>query len=73
MAKSLSDRFEGGYISHNPMFRNLTADEVKEFQEHARQNYTPDSPINDVWHPVYRSECMKINSECQAKQKKVMP
>ncbi len=64
--KSQSDEFEGGYIANNPMFRDLTADEVREFQEHARQNYKPGLPINDVWHPVYRFECVKISAESKA-------
>lgn len=55
-----------GFISTNPLFRSLTVEEVEEFREHARQNYTPGSPINDVWHPVYRHECDKISAEARA-------
>jgi len=56
----------GKYISTNPLFRSLSAEEVKEFREHARENYIPESPINDVWHPVYRHECDKISAESKA-------
>ena len=57
-----------GYISSNPLFRSLTAEEVREFQDHARQNYLPGSPINAVWHPVYRFECLKMNDEATTEQ-----
>ena len=55
----------GGYISHNPMFRSLTALEVDEFRQHARENYLPGSKINEVWHPVYRYECLKMADEAK--------
>ncbi|MBT4290787.1 MAG: hypothetical protein HOD92_25955 [Deltaproteobacteria bacterium] len=32
---------DGAYLSTNSQFKSLTADEVREFQEHARENYTP--------------------------------
>ncbi len=54
------------FISTNPLFRSLTAEEVEEFREHARNNYVPESPINDVWHPVYRHECLKISANARA-------
>lgn len=45
------------------MFRVLNADEEKEFRQWARENYCPLDPILEVWHPVVRDECAKINSE----------
>jgi len=65
-SKSQSDEFEGGYRSHNFLFRDLTASEVEEFREHARQNYRPFSPVDDCWHPIYRFECLSINAERKA-------
>ena len=56
----------GGFISTNPLFRSLSADEVKEFKKHARENFIPESPVNPVWHPVYRHECDKISAESKA-------
>lgn len=45
------------------MFRDLAEAEVKEFQQWARDNYAPHSKVNEVWHPVVRAECEKINAE----------
>ena len=57
----------GPYKSSSNLFRSLTTEEVNEFREHARENYIPNSPINDVWHPVYRFECLKMNAEAKDK------
>jgi hypothetical protein len=56
----------GAFISTNPLFRNLTAEEVEEFRVHARENFTPESAVNPVWHPVYRHECDRISAEARA-------
>ena len=56
------------------MFRDLTAEEEKEFRQWARENYVALQPIQGIWHPVVQDECRKINlevhiefqAECQA-------
>jgi hypothetical protein len=45
------------------LFRELTETETKEFQQWARENYKPFSPIDGIWHPVVQKECAKINEE----------
>jgi hypothetical protein len=42
-------------------FRELNEEEEKEFRQWARENYTPHSEINSVWHPIVRDECQIIN------------
>jgi hypothetical protein len=44
-------------------FRNLSPQEEEEFRKDARQKYQVGSEIDDLWHPVYRMECMKMNEE----------
>ena len=56
-----------GYQSNNSLFRSLSEKEVEEFRKHARENYLVGTNINDVWHPVYRDECMKMNAESKEK------
>jgi hypothetical protein len=56
----------GEYISTNPLFKSLTAEEVNDFREHARENFIPELLVNPVWHPVYRHECDKISAESRA-------
>lgn len=46
-------------------FKKLTADEEKQFRADARKIYEAGSEIPDEWHPVYRSECEKINREVE--------
>ena len=53
----------GSYISLNPMFRSLSAEQVVEFRQYARDTYTPFEKINELWHPVCRDECEIINEE----------
>ena len=43
------------------LFRELEEEEVEEFREWARQNYTPFSSIKGTWHPEVQKECIKIN------------
>lgn len=63
--KNITDP-SGAYHSTNPMFRSLTAEEVSEFRQNTRENYSVETPINPVWHPVYRDECRKINADMQS-------
>ena len=51
------------------LFRNLTLSEEVEFKACARENYEPNSNINELWHPVIRKECKKINEEFNLKSK----
>lgn len=44
------------------LFRTLSDAETTEFQQWARDNYTPFSPINGCWHPVIQRECCRINT-----------
>ncbi|MHB9836864.1 hypothetical protein Q8F57_018685 [Paraburkholderia terrae] len=43
------------------LFRELTADEEREFRQWAREHYKPFEPINGVWHWVTQAECVQIN------------
>lgn len=45
------------------VFRALPANDCLEFKRLARQNYTPFSNIEGIWHPIYQAECVKINHE----------
>ena len=45
------------------LFKELTAEEAKEFRGWARENYKPFDAIPIIWHPVVREECTKINIE----------
>jgi len=47
----------------NNFFRELDDDEVIEFKQWARDNYTPGDKIKYVWHPVIRRECLKMYAE----------
>lgn len=42
-------------------FRDLSHKETQEFKQWAKDNYAPFNIIEDIWHPVVRSECAKIN------------
>jgi hypothetical protein len=46
-----------------PIFRTLGQSEEEAFRLWARENYTPLSFINGIWHPVVQAECARINSE----------
>ena len=43
------------------IFRDLTTNEIIEFQQWARDNYKPFTSINGMWHPVVQQECVQIN------------
>jgi hypothetical protein len=45
------------------MFRQLDDEEEQEFRQWARQNWTPDQEIDEIWHPVIRDECRKMQEE----------
>ena len=49
------------------MFRELSKQEEEEFRQVARAEYQPFTLINELWHPVYREECVKINNENNAR------
>ena len=41
----------------------LSEEDKADFIKWARSNYIPNTPINDLWHPVIQEECQKINLE----------
>lgn len=45
------------------LYRDLSAEEIIEFQKWARGNYRPLGPIDGTWHPVVQRECVLINEE----------
>lgn len=45
------------------IFRSLTPDEVTTFRIWARKNYRAGDIINELWHPVVREECERINKD----------
>ena len=51
------------FHSKNPLFRDLTAAEVEEYRQWARDNYVPLSDIKGVWHPIVQRECCRINED----------
>jgi hypothetical protein len=51
----------------NSFFRKLSKTEEQAFRAWARENYGIAEPISEVWHPVIRDECRKINEEWQQK------
>ncbi len=52
-------------ISNIPLsiFKRLTDDEISDFENAARRDYTPGEPVNALWHPAYRTECERMNLE----------
>lgn len=44
-------------------FRELDEKEEQEFRKWARDNFDPELPINELWHPVVRDECKKMKEE----------
>lgn len=45
------------------LFRELSPAEERVFRSWARDHYEPGSPVSELWHPVVRDECRKINEE----------
>jgi hypothetical protein len=45
------------------LYRRLNVQEEKDFRQWARDNYVPHGPIENLWHPVIKEECDKINQE----------
>lgn len=48
---------------HDSFFRTLTPTEETDFRQWARDNYTPGTEVNELWHPTVRDECARINAE----------
>lgn len=48
-------------MSEMNIWRGLTPAEEEEFKQWARDNYNVGDPINEIWHPVVKSECIKMN------------
>ena len=45
------------------LFKALTVEETREFQQWARANYKPFTPISGIWHPAVQEECVRMNME----------
>ena len=45
------------------MFIDLSPSAVEAFRAWARTNYTPGDEVNELWHPVARDECARMNTE----------
>jgi len=45
------------------LFRTLDANETIVFRKWARDNFTPGSEINSIWHPVIQVECEMMDIE----------
>ena len=56
-----------GYISDNPLFKNLDANDVADYKKWARDNYELGTLISEVWHPVVQDECAVMNDEALEK------
>ena len=48
------------------IFRKLTTTEQQEFVQWARDNYTPLTDIQGVWHPIIQAECVRMNEKSVA-------
>lgn len=48
------------------LFRDLSPEEEKDSRKWARDNFTKDMEICEVWHPVVRDECFKMLEEWNA-------
>ena len=46
-------------------FRSLSETEEQEFRQWARSTYVAGEPINPLWHPVAREECLEMLGEIQ--------
>lgn len=48
------------------LFRDdLSAQEIQEFKQWARDNYEPFTSIKGFWHPIVQQECTLINQEAE--------
>ena len=45
------------------LFRELSPEEEQEFRQWARDNWTPGSESNSVWHPVVQDEWKEIDKD----------
>lgn len=45
------------------MFQSLTMDDIKDYQQWARDNFQAEFEINPTWHPAIIDECIKIINE----------
>ena len=49
------------YTQSCTMFRSLNAAECIEFRLAAQENYVEFEAISDLWHPIFRDECRRLN------------
>lgn len=52
-----------------PLFRELDSEEQEEFRQWSRDNYEVGGEINDLWHPVTKDECRRMNWENKYERK----
>lgn len=50
------------YTQTCAMFRSLDAAECIDFRLGAQENYVEFAAIDNLWHPIFRDECQKINA-----------
>ena len=53
----------------NPLFRDLSPEEQKEFRDWTRINYTPHTKIKGIWHPIVKDECGRINAYARKQER----
>ena len=59
----ISLEHEGTVYYSGPLFQELSVEEEIEFRAHARENYEPGMPIDEIFHPVWKDEARKMNKE----------
>lgn len=45
------------------LFRDLSTEEEVTFRQWARENYSADTEVSPLWHPVVRDEWARIERE----------
>jgi len=48
---------------NDTLFRDLDAKEIAEFRQWAREHYAAFGEVCQLWHPIVRDECYKIDAE----------
>src|ERR1700694_2743578 len=64
---------DGSYTATELLFRDLTANEVKEYQQWSRNKYIAGEQVSMAWHPVVRAECITMSQEVSAEAAGFMP
>ena len=56
------------YVSNGSLYRSLTAEEVADFRNWARTNYSTNVPVSTAWHPIVVEECKLMQKEHELDQ-----